>query len=305
MSRSPHSRPATPNARRRAAFTLVELLVVIGIIAILISVLLPTLGRARESAKTAQCLSNLRQMGVAMQMYLSEKRYVVPAAYFYNNDGSALGKNHETWASILVHCNYIKGVPMAKLDNPLVPALGSSQGPVRSGIFYCPNGIADIGGLSANPLGPYDGLNAAGYRVYGRDLNPKINVIDNWYGINAATQQSADPGVAGYLELPFRTVPQGPGAKDYRLTRGNTVRRASEVVAVYDGIWMNASIGNTPDGAFRISARHNGRKFTNLLFFDGHAAPYHRDNLPKTRLDFTIEKLSQRPYNDVKWRIDQ
>src|SRR4051812_19965181 len=71
-----------PRQAAAAAFTLVELLVVIGIIAILISVLLPTLGRARDAAKTAQCLSNLRQMGVAMQMYVSETRYVIPAAYF-------------------------------------------------------------------------------------------------------------------------------------------------------------------------------------------------------------------------------
>jgi prepilin-type processing-associated H-X9-DG protein len=72
------SRPARCPAG--AAFTLVELLVVIGIIAILIGILLPTLGRARESAKVVQCASNLRQLYQAQHLYAANfKTYVLPA----------------------------------------------------------------------------------------------------------------------------------------------------------------------------------------------------------------------------------
>lgn len=57
---------------RPAGFTLVELLVVIGIIALLLSILLPVLGKAKEAANSAKCLSNMRQIGVAVVLYTND-----------------------------------------------------------------------------------------------------------------------------------------------------------------------------------------------------------------------------------------
>ena len=67
--------------RRGAGFTLIELLVVIGIIAILIGILLPTLSRARESANRSACLSNLRQLGQAFNVYANAFHDCIPLGH--------------------------------------------------------------------------------------------------------------------------------------------------------------------------------------------------------------------------------
>jgi prepilin-type N-terminal cleavage/methylation domain-containing protein/prepilin-type processing-associated H-X9-DG protein len=63
------------------AFTLIELLVTIAVIAILASLLLPTLGRASETGRATACKSNLHQIGVALQLYVEESKNRMPTMY--------------------------------------------------------------------------------------------------------------------------------------------------------------------------------------------------------------------------------
>src|ERR1700722_4080717 len=86
-----------------AAFPLIELLVVIGIIALLVSILMPALSRAQQMAKQTACLSNLRNMGNAVQMYMNDNQNYYPGHCHKNS----LGKTYAIWPVKLRH--YMNG----------------------------------------------------------------------------------------------------------------------------------------------------------------------------------------------------
>jgi prepilin-type N-terminal cleavage/methylation domain-containing protein/prepilin-type processing-associated H-X9-DG protein len=125
-------------------FTLIELLVVIAIIAILAAILFPVFARARESARTSSCASNVRQLGLASHMYAQDYDELLPFDHYACNSPSP---SH------------------ALLISQIMPYLKNSQ------ILYCPSapkmGLADIVSSAANI-----GANNIGYYYYSWDAVP-------------------------------------------------------------------------------------------------------------------------------------
>src|SRR5437868_2812758 len=97
--------------KSKYAFTLIELLVVIAIIAILAAILFPVFAQAREKARQATCLSNLKQIGLGVLQYVQDNDESFPLATHWNDS-------------------------QTKLMNAVVPYIKSG------GVWYCPNSFA-------------------------------------------------------------------------------------------------------------------------------------------------------------------
>src|SRR6267142_2081886 len=287
----PTSHPPTLQSSHpnRHAFTLVELLVVIGIIALLIAILLPALNKARDQAYTVKCLANLRQIGQAAVMYSQDnKDQTLPAGY-RDLGGGPYPLGPEYWPTLLIYRKYI----------PLpTPAPTSLTHPVTTAhtLFLCPMGIDDRTGndTASNPNLPATRYDAAGRRPLRIHSTIGNFYVDTWYGINGATSGNVNE----WLAIPYRRIPRDGVDSDNRLEKLSTMKRSSDLVFLFDGIFMNINSTN-PD---RISARHNKYTQPNLLFADGHAATFPTNPLPNP--DFSLNTVLQPKYRNLRWRLD-
>jgi len=199
--------------KRQTGFTLVELLVVIGIIALLISMLLPALNAAREQANAAKCLSNLKQIGMAMAAYAADhKGYVVPGSIQWttNGIGGNGGRGDESWGTMLVQWGYVKSASqidfVGKGGTPPGEDAWTSEGSAGETVFRCPSSINRGGNTGYSPTTKTDGNSSMFWRrqsiLY---YSPR--------GAVTAAQPEAQPAILmqpKLVEPPPTVTPGGP-----------------------------------------------------------------------------------------------
>jgi prepilin-type N-terminal cleavage/methylation domain-containing protein/prepilin-type processing-associated H-X9-DG protein len=286
--------------RGSSGFTLVELLVVIGIIAILISVLLPTLASARRSAASVKCMSNLKNLHNALLMYAGDYKNATPVARQDPVDpATRLAINaspNRYWVDMLYPYVMRKSAPFPAFTNPEEGAA------YQASVFWCPTWLAE---------------------------NPQLDVwktyndrFKNGYGINICFGFRPDyPNPDAMLPAAQQAVWSGiwNGGKEGKYYKRNEINAQAERMIIADSnIWLlGMSVANgatdlpgqivdpsqpvpgNPNGGLehnsgapgatnydryrhgkrarvatgnRFEAKGSGQVNYNVLFVDGHAA---------------------------------
>jgi len=251
----------TLNRKNRRGFTLIELLVVIAIIAILAAMLLPALARAKTKAQRTVCLNNLKQWGLADNMYLDDSKQVFPHPR-YQDYASAADQDNPVWLSIPTYHNNNEGddvwfnaLPPYVHSKPLyVWASGPTYFYGSASIFSCPTAYAQ-GIDTKDKVAATDKF----------DMIPGVRPLFQ-YAMNSKSIANENMSLGGPTALKFAMV-----AHPSSFVLFSEVRNRSNEQPFYPWGDANQFILATPHCyTTRISSRHD--KGSVITFSDGHAA---------------------------------
>ncbi len=239
--------------RPRSAFTLIEVLVVVAIIALLVAILLPSLSRAREQAKRAACASNLHQQGLGMYSYANDNRAFLPWRGWFSYDISE--SRHEAYGGagtdkVLVNLALLIGKHVGKdWDILYCPCTLELYRDSKSGLpsLWDPAYPFSHGGYNyALPMGKRVGAPKMDLDVYPRDLS---KLDGNWVNALAegAPPEAIDP--SGNVDL-VKMMPRRPQVlvMDFVIGGGKTLHPGGINALFSDGHAKFVKYADLPTG---------------------------------------------------------
>ncbi len=239
----------------RAGFTLIELLVVIAIIAILAAMLLPALAKAKKRAQATNCVSNFKQMGLALQMYVDDFNDTLPPGSSATFTGLDL-QQLPTYSGVTSTTKYKKSLSYYIASYMSLPS--PDQIPTATNVikaFVCPGYVSGAPGNIDN--GSY---------------NPAADNYDNAYSYSVTRIDNYPQSLLVNVGYPFGKQSSSPAQYSLKLSTMSGAAPLSDIWAAGDfderAVQNASSLSTKQQYTAKLPVHDNVRNF---LYFDSHA----------------------------------